>query len=315
MDALTLVIALIAASAVFIAVSALLAGGGTTRREVRRRTVTSTFVPASPQLNLRRVVWVSDRARQIVQELERAGLALTASEYLLIRLGSSVGVGALAFLLNSILRMDGVLGIIVLVLGFLFGYNLPKFYVNRRTSQRLMRIEEQLLEALQSIAKSLRAGVGITQAIEYAGREVGDPLGSEFQRIVHELQLGADMELVLDEMNGRLNSKDLEIVSTAMIIQRRVGGNLSEILINVAETIRARRKIREELHAETAMQRWQANGSAMILILIAIFFFLMNPNMARLLFETTAGQIALGIGIFFEVLGIVLVRKFAEIEV
>ena len=100
-----------------------------------------------------------------------------------------------------------------------------------------------------------------------------------------------------------------------MIIQRRVGGNLSEILINVAETIRARRKIREELHAETAMQRWQANGSAMIPILIAIFFFLMNPNMARLLFETTAGQIALGIGIFFEVLGVVLIRKFAEIEV
>ncbi len=186
MDALTLVIALIAASAVFIAVSALLAGGGTTRREVRRRTVTSTFVPASPQLNLRRVVWVSDRARQIVQELERA---------LLIRLGNSVGVGALAFLLNSILRMDGVLGIIVLVLGFLFGYNLPKFYVNRRTSQRLMRIEEQLLKALQSIAKSLRAGVGITQAIEYAGREVGDPLGSEFQRIVHELQLGLTWNL------------------------------------------------------------------------------------------------------------------------
>ncbi len=315
MDVLTFAIPLIVAGAVFIAVSALLADGGTTRREVRRRTVTSAAEPASPQLNLRRVAAVSDRARQIVRELERAGLNLTASEYLLLRLGSCLAFGALAFLANSILRIDGGLGVILLVLGFLFGYNLPKFYLNRRIARRLTLIENQLVEALQSIAKSLRAGVGITQAIEYAGKDIGDPLGSEFQRIVRELQLGADLELVLDELNGRVNSKDLQIVSTAMIIQRRVGGNLSEILMNVAETIRARRKIREELHAETAMQRWQANGSAMIPIVIAIFFFLVNPDTARLLFVTTAGQIALAIGIFFEVAGIVMVRKFAEIEV
>ncbi len=166
-----------------------------------------------------------------------------------------------------------------------------------------------------SMAKSLRAGVGLTQALEYAGRDAPDPLGSELLRVVRELQLGADVENVFEEMNARIASPDLEIASAAIIIQRRVGGNLSEVLTNVATTIRERKAIRNELNAITAKQRLQGNASALIPVFVAVFFFFVNHDTAKLLFTTTAGNIALGVGIFFEVLGLWMVRRFGAIEV
>jgi tight adherence protein B len=94
-----------------------------------------------------------------------------------------------------------------------------------------------------------------------------------------------------------------------------VGGNLSEILTNVANTIRERRTIRNELHAVTAEARLQGNLSALIPVFIALFFYAFNNDAASLMFETTIGNIALGVGIFFELAGLWMIRRFADIEV
>jgi tight adherence protein B len=133
--------------------------------------------------------------------------------------------------------------------------------------------------------------------------------------MVRELQLGAELEVILEEMNARVGSADLEIVSTAIVIQRRVGGNLSEVLTNVANTIRERKAIRSELRAMTSKQRLQGNLSAIIPVFVAAFFLALNPDTAKLLFQTTVGNIALTIGVFFELLGLWMVRRFSVIEV
>jgi tight adherence protein B len=165
------------------------------------------------------------------------------------------------------------------------------------------------------MAKSLKAGVGLTQAMEYAGRDIGEPLGPEILRVVRDLQLGADPEVAFEELTRRIGSRDLEIASTAIIIQRRVGGNLSEILTNVANTIRERSSIRNELHSLTAKQRLQGNLSAALPPIVALIFFALNPDVADVLVTTTAGRISLGVGIFFELLGLWLVRRFGQIDV
>jgi len=171
------------------------------------------------------------------------------------------------------------------------------------------------LEGLVSIAKSLRAGMGLTQALDYASRDTPDPLGGELRRAVREIQLGADVEVIFEEMNGRVGSSDLRIATTAIVIQRRVGGNLSEVLSNVSNTIRERRTIQRELNAITAKARLQGNISALIPVFVAAFFFAVNTETANLMFTTTAGNIALAGGIFFELLGLWLVRKLSVIDV
>jgi tight adherence protein B len=213
--------------------------------------------------------------------------------------------------------LDGgsTIGILGAVIAFLVGYRFPGHYMRDLRAKRLRKLEDELLDALVSTSKSLKAGVGLTQALEYAGKEAADPLGSELARIVRELELGADIEDVLEQANRRLASPDFEIVSAAIVIQRRVGGNLSEILNNTANTIRERKAIRNELNALTAKQRLQGNASALIPVFVATFFFFVNHDTAKLLFTTTTGHIALVVAIFFEVLGIWMVRHFSKIEV
>jgi tight adherence protein B len=316
-DAIVLLTAVTVAASIFAAALALQGRLTATRQVVQQRTLAGTTpaVGRAPILTIPRLEPLSERGRRIAFELERAGLALTVSEFMAVRIGSAVGMTLVAALAARALSFSSVLGILAAVLGFVVGYWLPGHYLMMRKRRRLAQVEDQMLEALVSMAKSMKAGVGLTQALEYASRDVGAPLGPELQRVVRELQLGADIEIVLDEMNRRIGSGDLEIASTAIVIQRRVGGNLSEILTNVANTIRERKGIRDELNALTAQQRLQGNMSALIPVAVACFFFAFNFETARLMFETTAGNIALAVGIFFELLGLWMVRKFAEIEV
>jgi len=319
MEGLLLGAAVLAASAVFIAVLAIQPTLGSTRRLVQQRTMASggplageyrtINVPITHLPNL------SARAHKIAFDLERAGLNLTVAEFMITRSTAGAAIAIGGFLLVSSFEVSYLFSSVVATLGFLMGQYLPVSYLHGRAARRLRVVEDQVLDALVSVARSMRTGLSFPQALEYAGREVGEPLGPELQRVLSELQLGAELDVVFEEMNGRIGSSDLEIASTAILIQRRVGGNLSEILMNVANTIRERKTIRNELHALTSRHRLQGNLSALIPVVVALLFFALNPEIARRLFETTAGQISLTIGILFELLGLWMVRRFGEIEV
>jgi tight adherence protein B len=168
---------------------------------------------------------------------------------------------------------------------------------------------------LTAIAKSLRAGLGLLQALDIAAREAPAPLGPELRRTLRDLELGGDAEIVFMELNKRVGSRDLEIVTTAIMIQRTAGGNLSEILTNVSQTIRERKELLTEVRTLTSMQRLQGNLTALIPVAIALLFFAVNPGIGRLLIDTPTGQMALTVGIFFELVGLWLIRRLATIEV
>jgi tight adherence protein B len=315
-DGLLVITGAIVALAVFAAVTVLQGILGSTRAAVQLRTTGGTTTQDHGRsLHVPRLPALSERSRRIAMELERAGLAFTVTEYVAVRVSVGVVLALLLSLFLSGQTADSGLAIGGAVVAFFVGYFLPTIYVGARKTARLRRVEDQLLDTLISMAKSMRAGVGLTQALEYAAKDTEPPLGAELVRIVRELQLGADLELIFDEMNNRVGSPDLEIASTAIVIQRRVGGNLSEILTNVANTLRDRKAIRSELHALTAKQRLQGNLSALIPVAVAAFFFSVNPEVMGRLINTTTGLISLGVAIFFEFMGLWLVRKFAQIEV
>lgn len=248
--------------------------------------------------------------------LTRAGWRLRVNEYLSLRLASAVTAGVVGFLLLISLDLGpAVLRPFIALLMAVVGWMLPRFLLARARKKRLARIEAQLGDGLLAIAKSLQAGSGFLQALAHAAEETPAPLGAELQRTLRELHLGGEAEEVFLQLAERIGSPDVDIVVTAIVIQRTSGGNLSEILFNVSNTIRERYKIKEEVLTLTSAQRLTANMVALLPPLMVLAFMWMDPHFAKLLTGTGIGQIALAIGITFELIGYWMIRRLAVIEV
>jgi len=259
---------------------------------------------------------LSATARERIQlDLHRAGMRMQVNEFLAIKLGVGVGVAFVSALVAA--SFVAVTGFILIAgaVGLLIGWVLPGFHVSRRTRKRRLQIEHQLPEALMAIAKSLRAGSGFLHALAFAAGETRDPLGGELQAVLRDLQLGAEAEEVFGDLGRRVGSKDLDIVVTAILIQRSAGGNLAEILSNVTKTIRERVKLQGEIRTLTSRQKLMGNIIAFVPVIVVILMLLINPEMGNLLINTGVGRIALGAGIGFELLGLFLIRRLAVIEV
>ncbi|MGE5596924.1 MAG: type II secretion system F family protein, partial [Hyphomicrobiales bacterium] len=242
-------------------------------------------------------------------ELDRAGKPLKVSEYLGMRLVSGVLFALLGAAAAA--RLGGPAPVLILcaAAGVFAGWMLPRMWLRHATSRRLAQMEEALPRALTAIAKSLRAGTGLLQALAYAAEETPAPLGEELQSTLRDLQLGADPAETFSALADRVGSRDLDIAVTAIIIQRTVGGNLSEILTNVTSTIYERVQLQREVKVLTARQRLTAFLIAALPVLVAVAFIGLHPDMGTLLVNTVAGRISLAIGLAFEALGIFLIWR------
>jgi tight adherence protein B len=260
---------------------------------------------------------ISQRAyARTTLELVRGGLALRVGEYVALRLASAALVAACALLVATWIGIEaGHVRLIFLVVGAFLGWLLPRVYVSKRARSRLDQVEKQLPDALTSLAKALRAGSGLLQALAYAADETPAPLGPELQTTLRDLQLGAEAEDVFEALKERVGSRDLDIAVTAIVIQRTVGGNLSEILSNVTNTIRERAKIAGEIRVLTSRQRLTSNLIAALPIVVTLAFLVVNRDMGNLLVTTLIGQIALGFSLLLELCGILLIRRLGVIEV
>ena len=248
-------------------------------------------------------------------ELLRAGDPLSVNEYLGLQTACAAGFALLGVVLMIVADdMAPWLGMLLVFVLLIAGWHVPRYFIKRAQKKRDEKIAEQLPDALTAISKSLRAGTGLLQALNYAATETPAPLGKELQITIRDLQLGADPSDTFAALSDRVGNKDLDIAVTAILIQRNVGGNLSEILGNVTRTIRDRVKIESEIRVLTSRQRLQGNLVAALPIVVALAFISLNPEVGSLLYETGAGRIALAIGIGFELLGLWLIRRLAVIE-
>lgn len=266
---------------------------------------------------LTEVLPLSAEARERMgRELDQAGWPIRVGEYLSLRLACAAAAGAAGLAVVGVLGVSAawleILAVVVLVYA---GWFVPRLYLSRKRQKRLEEIERQLPDALTAMAKSLRAGSGLLQGLAYAAGETPAPLGLELQAGLRDLRLGAEAEDVFADLSQRIGSPDLDIALTAIVIQRTVGGNLSEILTNVTNTIRERAKMKGEVRVLTSRQRLTGNLVALLPVLVAVAFITINPDTGKLLVETAAGQISLAIGIAFELLGLWMIRRLAVIEI
>lgn len=240
-------------------------------------------------------------------QLEAAGVNLRSGEFVVATVGAGL-LGAVlgAAVLQNVL-LAGVIGAI--------GAAMPTLLLRVALSRRAEKMREQLPDVLTIMASSLRAGHSFLQALDTVAREIPAPANVEFQRLVAEIRLGRPPEDALEALADRVGSADFRWAVLAVNIQREVGGNLAEILDNVADTLRERANMRRQIRVLTAEGRLSAWVLASLPFAIALYMLAVNPAYISLLVTTQIGLFMTGVAGVLMVLGILWMRKIVNIDV
>ncbi|MEP7361097.1 MAG: type II secretion system F family protein [Chloroflexota bacterium] len=270
--------------------------------------------------NFNRVIERRDWGTNMARELARADLALKPSEFLAIRAAALVGVPLLLISISPIISVFA--SPIAWIGGLLIGYWLPKFWLNRRKGKRLKAFNSGLSDTIMLLANSLRAGSSFLQALEMIVRETHPPISTEFGRVIREVNLGLPLDEALANLQRRVRSDDLDLMTTAIAIHHTVGGNLAEILDSIAFTIRERVRIKGEIRTLTAQQRMSGYvvgflpvGLVIVMSIIAPTFMAPMLQKPPELLGLPAGMFILAGGGFMMLIGFILIRRIVDIEV
>jgi len=252
-------------------------------------------------------VWIAanQNANALAADLASADLQLRPYEFRLLQVAV-----ALVMVLIGLLRFG--VSIAVPVLGVV-GYVLPALYLRNRRGRRLRKFEAGLPRAMELIANSMKAGQSVAQALSAVTENAGPPLSEEFSLARREIELGASVDSALANMVKRMGSSDLRLMVMVITIQHSVGGDLPAILTTLADTMRQRAEMREEVLAATA----QSRASSLIITLLpvgaaALLYFLV-PEYFRPMFIEPLGWVLIGISAGLLVIGNVIIRRITKI--
>lgn len=219
--------------------------------------------------------------------------------------------GGLVGLVTFLVTLKGAMFFVGVLVGIVMGFALLGLRIRRRRK----KFTNQLGDMLTMVANALRAGFSFMQAFELISREMDAPMGREVQLVVNEVNLGNTLESALDNMQRRVASPDFELVVTAVLIQRQVGGDLASILDTISETIQERIKMRREVLTLTAQGRMSGWVLVVMPFAMAGFLSFSNPDYLKPLIETEIGHICIAIAVISELLGILCIQKIVDIHV
>lgn len=239
--------------------------------------------------------------------LEQGNLPLAPGEAIAAAIGLALVLGLVA----AVVTLNVIVGIVAAAIGLALLYAVVNFLGNREKR----RFEGQLPDTLVLLATSMRAGYSLLQAVEAVAQEAPNPTAREFQRAMAEARLGVPVVDALRGITRRTQSEDFEWAVMAIEIQREVGGNLSEVLQTVADTMHARNRLKGEIRAMTAEGRISALVLGLLPIALGLFLWLTNPDYLAPLFENTLGLVAVGGGVLLMGAGFVWLQRIINIEV
>jgi tight adherence protein B len=225
---------------------------------------------------------------------------------------------SIAFFLGGFLAVTVGLGntqpLIALAAGAALGM-LPLWYVRRKARGRVHDFEEQFPDCLEFISRSMRAGHAFSVAIEMAYREFSDPLASELRRAFEEQNLGQPLDIVLRKLAQRIPSMDVQFFVSAVLLQKRTGGNLAELLDKLAQLMRERFKLRARIRAVSAQGIMSGRILSAIPAGVAVMMFLVNPQYARFFIDDPVGHQLIAAGLGLQLVGYLIIRKIVTFEV
>ncbi|MEJ2758656.1 MAG: type II secretion system F family protein [Anaerolineales bacterium] len=258
----------------------------------------------------------TDFGEGISQNLARADLKFKPGEYIGFMGLSSILTAAISFALLGKLEVTA-LGLSFALAGAIFGLFIPRMLVGQLQKRRLSAFNDQLPDMLNLMVNGLRAGISTKQAKESVSKELPPHIHTEFHRVVQEMQLGISMDIALDNLLVRIPSEDLDLVITAINVQREVGGNLSEILETISHTIRERIRIKGEIKTLTT----QVTASGRLLSIMPLFLigalYVLNRDYIMQFFQEPiwCGASMLGCSGILIIAGTLVMNKISDIEV
>ena len=217
---------------------------------------------------------------------------------------------AVIFLLGLIVTRNMVVSLLI----GSFGFFVPKIVLRRLISQRVKKFEEQLPDILTTLSSGLRAGFTITQALDMLVREYTPPASQEFGIVLQENKLGVSLDTALQNLTKRIRCENLDLVVTATVIARSLGGNLAEIFDRIDSTVRRRERIEGKIKALTAQGKMQGIVVGLAPVILGGILYLMNPDFVLPLFTTSLGHVAIGLMVFMEFMGALFIRKIIKVE-
>ena len=206
---------------------------------------------------------------------------------------------------------NAILGIIVGALAL----PLPLLIVRWLKHRRDMKFNRQLVDALFGMGNALRAGFSLPLAFEMIAREMENPMGQEMRLLVQEMRVGVGMEEALHHLAERMPGDDLDLLITSILISREVGGNLTEVFDNIANTIRDRLRLQGKIRALTAQGKLQGMVVAMLPIGIGLALNALNPVFFRPMYTTALGAMFLGAIALLEIIGAFFIYKIVSIKI
>ncbi|HEU5186587.1 MAG TPA: type II secretion system F family protein [Gemmatimonadaceae bacterium] len=197
----------------------------------------------------------------------------------------------------------------------LFGVAAPFVWMKRRQRKRLEAFQGQLPDAIDMLVSAMKAGYSFQAAMNFIGEEMPAPLGPEFARFYDEQRLGIDVRSALLSLQARVDSMDLKMFVTAVLVQRESGGNLGEVLANISDIMRERFALEGELETLTAESRLSARILALLPLLVFVGMFVLNPGFMRPMLQQPAGQIMLVLAGLSVAMGYMVMVRIADIDV
>jgi len=241
--------------------------------------------------------------------LEQAGMKWSTHRLVNTCLLACVAGGALAWLL-----LPGQFRRFVYVPAMAVG-SIPLLVVLRKRKARMSRFEELFPESLEFVARSMRAGHAFSVSLEMIHREFQEPLAGEFRRTFEEHNLGLPLDMALQKLAKRIPSLDVHFFVSAVLLQKRTGGNLAEILDKLAYVIRERFKLRGRIRAISAHGKMTGGALTCIPIGVAVIMFYANPDYVRFFFLDDVGNLMLGGAVILQLIGYGIIRQIVKIEV
>ncbi|WP_169801458.1 type II secretion system F family protein [Neobacillus drentensis] len=254
--------------------------------------------------NIFKDVQFSESTEKILLE---AGSKLKPEEFFALRILVPAGSGVIAGLIG----LPWYLILIVIIIGFILPMNLIK----RKRRIRLAKVNYQLIEVLGTMANSMRAGFSFMQAMQLVGKEIPDPIGPEFERVVRQAGLGMPVDDVFTDLVKRLPNKELDVVVQAILAQRQSGGNLAELLETMEETIRGRVRILEELKTMTAQGRMSSWIITLLPVALGLYLGLVNWDYFAPMLQHPLGWTMIFVGATANIIGWLIIQKIIRIEV
>ncbi|MEO8193406.1 MAG: type II secretion system F family protein [Gemmatimonadales bacterium] len=191
----------------------------------------------------------------------------------------------------------------------------PWVWLKRKQKKRILKFAEQLPDAIDMLVSAMKAGYSFQAATQFIGEEMIDPLGAEFTRFYDEQRLGIDVRTALLNLQSRIDSLDLKMFVTAVIIQRETGGNLSEVLSGLADLIRGRMALRGHIETLVAEPKMSAKFLALIPVIVFFIILAINPAFMQPMLNSSTGKIALGGASISVMIGYMVMMKIANVDI